>query len=69
MINHIFIIAYCFRLRSSLELLKLVNSKDISTLISLARLYMFHNMDTRNLEKFIMMQQFEIPEQAQRLVI
>ncbi|XP_060528394.1 F-box only protein 21-like [Cylas formicarius] len=56
------------RLRSSLEMLKLVNPKDISALVSLARLYMLHNMDTKPLEKFLLMQQFEVPEQAQRVV-
>ncbi|KAG5871872.1 hypothetical protein JTB14_033878 [Gonioctena quinquepunctata] len=54
------------RLRSSLELLKLVNPMDISALVSLARLYMLHNMDTKPLEHFLLSQQFEVPEQAQR---
>lgn len=35
------------RLRSSLELLQLVNPHDISARVSLARLYMLHNMDTK----------------------
>ncbi|CAH1155846.1 unnamed protein product [Phaedon cochleariae] len=56
------------RLRSSLELLKLVNPKDISALVSLARLYMLHNMDTKPLEQFLLSQEFEVPEQAQRVV-
>ncbi|KAJ8927339.1 hypothetical protein NQ314_020208 [Rhamnusium bicolor] len=54
------------RLRSSLELLKLVNPRDISALVSLARLYMLHNMDTKPLEHFLLSQEFEVPEQAQR---
>lgn len=56
------------RLRSSLELLKLVNPRDISALVSLARLYMLHNMDTKPLENFLLSQEFEVPEQAQRVV-
>lgn len=56
------------RLRSALELLKLVNPRDISALVSLARLYMLHNMDTTRLEAFILEQQFEVPEQANRVV-
>nr|CAI5841008.1 unnamed protein product [Callosobruchus analis] len=56
------------RLRSSLELLKLVNPRDISALVSLARLYMLHNMDTKPLEHFLLSQEFEVPEQAQRVV-
>ncbi|KAJ8920050.1 hypothetical protein NQ315_011703 [Exocentrus adspersus] len=56
------------RLRSSLELLKLVNPRDISALVSLARVYMLHNMDTKSLEHFLLSQEFEVPEQAQRVV-
>ncbi|CAG9827376.1 unnamed protein product [Diabrotica balteata] len=56
------------RLRSSLELLKLVNPRDISALVSLARLYMLHNMDTKSLETFLLSQEFEVPEQAQRVL-
>lgn len=37
------------RLRSSLELLQLVNPLDVTARISLARLYMLHNMDTKPL--------------------
>lgn len=53
------------RLRSSLELLKLVNPLDISTLVSLARLYMLQNMDTKSLELFLLTQEFRAPEQVQ----
>ncbi|KAL3270063.1 hypothetical protein HHI36_009121 [Cryptolaemus montrouzieri] len=56
------------RLRSSLELLKLVSPQDISALVSLARLYMLHSMDTRSLESFLLNQEFQVPEQAQRVV-
>lgn len=35
------------RLRSSLELLQLVNPYDVSAKDNLARLYMHHNMDTK----------------------
>lgn len=57
-----------FRLRSSLELLKLVSPKDMTALIALAKLYMLHNMDTTPLEQFLLSQEFEVPEQAQRYV-
>ncbi|KAK9886099.1 hypothetical protein WA026_014888 [Henosepilachna vigintioctopunctata] len=56
------------RLRSSLELLKLVCPQDISALVSLARLYMLHSMDTRSLEHFLLNQEFQVPEQAERVV-
>ncbi|XP_044753413.1 F-box only protein 21-like isoform X2 [Coccinella septempunctata] len=56
------------RLRSSLELLKLVNPRDISSLVSLSRLYMLHSMDTRSLETFLLGEGFQGSQQAQRLV-
>lgn len=56
------------RLRSSLELIKLVSPQDISSLVSLARLYMLHSMDTRSLETFLLNHGFQVPEQAQRVV-
>ncbi|CAH0554702.1 unnamed protein product [Brassicogethes aeneus] len=56
------------RVRSSLELLKVVNPQDLSALVSLARLYMLHNMDTKPLEHFLLSQEFHVPEQAQRVV-
>lgn len=48
------------RLRSSLELLKLVSPQDISSLVSLARLYMLHSMDTRSLETFLLSEGFQV---------
>lgn len=56
------------RVRSALELLKLVNPQDLSAIVSLARLYMLHNMDTKPLENFLLSQNFQVPEQAQRVV-
>lgn len=48
------------RLRSSLELLKLVSPQDISSLVSLARLYMLHSMDTHALEMFLLNGTFDV---------
>lgn len=56
------------KLRSSLELLKLVNPRDIPALVNLARLYMLQNMDTKPLKQFLLQQTFEMPQLAQRIV-
>lgn len=44
------------RLRSALELLQLVNPQDLSARVSLARLYMLHNMDTKPLIDLLLSQ-------------
>lgn len=56
------------RLRSSLELLQLVNPFDIAAKDSLARLYMHHNMDTTTYIESLMEQKNLAPEQIERIV-
>jgi F-box protein 21 len=45
-------------LRSILELLKLVSPQDLSALVSLAKLYMLHRINTKSLEDYLATQVF-----------
>lgn len=42
------------RLRSTLELLHLISPNDISAVVSLARIYMLHSIDTKPLENYLL---------------
>lgn len=57
-----------FLLRSALELVQLLNPKDISSLVNLGRLYMVHNFNTAPIENFVRSQEFVHPEQARSIV-
>lgn len=46
------------RLRSVLELMRLINPSDLTCMLNLAKLYMLYNMDVRELTTFLMNQVF-----------
>ncbi|KAK4876142.1 hypothetical protein RN001_012564 [Aquatica leii] len=55
-------------LRSTLELCHLINPQELSTVVSLARVYMWHNIDTKRLENFLLTRGSGASHQEQRVV-
>ncbi|GLV34229.1 hypothetical protein CBL_00160 [Carabus blaptoides fortunei] len=53
------------RLRSVLELLRLINPSDLTCMLNLAKLYMLYNMDVSELTSFLTNQEFDISRRAQ----
>ncbi|KAF5299790.1 hypothetical protein FQR65_LT19456 [Abscondita terminalis] len=55
-------------LRSALELCHLINPQELSTVVNLARVYMWHNIDTKRLENFLLTRGFGRSQQEQQII-